>query len=178
MKAWRKHVRGLALVNLRDRPVEVFDNPFTIDGFDGKNFVCQGWPMLLGTQDQLPQSHFLQRLNGFSGPRPHPLRETVYFGVASAFNFQHGAPNQSLSFGHSWKSICEWALPQVPNDLVVPTASVYQPAQGTDSCGRFPLHPKRLMVLHPSCNATHTGLFRLNAVRHRIMNWLNVGFMP
>jgi hypothetical protein len=174
MKDWRQYVRGIAQVDQTDRSVALFDDPAEIAGFDRPDFVCLGWPMLFGTQDQLPRSPSLQRLNGHIGQRPHPLHVTEYFGVASVFNFKHGAPNTELGGGRNVEDICDWALPQVPNDLVVPTASVYRPAQGANSCGRFPLQNHRLMVLKPSCNATHTGLFRLDAVRSKIMHWLGL----
>ena len=174
IKAWRQHVRGLAMVDQRDRAVEVYTDPFQIGGFDASTKECLGWPLLFGTQDQLPQSAFLQRLNGFSGVAPHPVHDTIYYGVASVFNFDHGAPNEPVLTHDTRRSICEWALPDTPNDLVVPTAGVFQPDQGPDACGRFPLESDRLMVLQPSCNATHTGIFRLRAVRQRIMDWLEV----
>jgi hypothetical protein len=173
MKAWRKDVRRLALVNQRDRPIEVYDDPFAIEGLDAATSVCQTWPMLHGTQDQVPWSAFLQRLNGFSGPPPHTGRPTTYYGLASVFDFDHGAPNDTVLPQMNRDEVCDWALRQAPNDLVVPTSSVYQPAQGPDACGRFPLVRERLMVLQPSCNATHVGLFRVQGIRTRILDWLD-----
>jgi hypothetical protein len=172
MKAWRKDVRRLALVNQRDRPIEVYDDPFSIEGFNAEASVCQIWPIFHGTQDQVPWSLALQRLNGFAGPAPHVGRDTTYYGLASVFDFKHGAPNDTLLPEMNRDQVCDWALRHIPNDLVVPTTSVYQPTQGPDGCGRFPLERERLMVLQPSCNATHVGLFRMQGVRDRILEWL------
>ncbi len=174
MRAWRRDVRRLALVNKRDRPVDVYDDPFVIDGFEASSRVCQTWPMLYGSQDQVPASPFLQKLNGFHGPAPHRPLETTYFGLASVFNFEHGAPNATLLPRWRRADVCAWALPGVPNDLVVPTASVYGPQQGDHACGRFPLSRERLMVLRPSSNTTHVGLLRVRAVRRRVLTWLQV----
>ena len=130
MKAWRRDVRRLALVNQRDRIIEVYDDPFSIKGFNAEASACQTWPILQGTQDQVPWNPFLQRLNGFAGPPPHAGRQTTYYGLASVFDFNHGAPNDTLLPQMNRDQVCDWALRQTPNDLVVPTTSVYQPAQG------------------------------------------------
>jgi hypothetical protein len=172
MKAWRKDVRRLALVNQRDRFIEVYDDPFSIEGFSAENAAFQTWLFFHGTGDQVPWNPLLQRLNGFTGPPPHAVRQTTYYGLASVFDFNHGAPNDTLLPQMNRDQVCDWAVTQVPNDLVVPTTSVYQPGQGPDACGRFPLVRERLMVLKPSCNATHVGLFRMQGVRERILDWL------
>ena len=36
----------------------------------------------------------------------------------------------------------------------------------------FPLCRERLVVLQPSVNATHVGLFRVDAVRRQALQWL------
>ena len=172
MKIWRQEVRRLALIGTGEREAKVYDDPHSIPGFNPDKLDCRIWPFLLGSQDQLPRSRALQRLNGFAGPAPHPQREATYYGLASVFNFDHGAPNDDVPNGQSRGDIAEVAFPQTPNDLVVPTASVYQPSQGLDASGRFPLQRERLMVLHPSANATHVGLLHLAKARERVLNWL------
>ena len=171
MKAWRTDVRRLTLVNKVDRDVEHVFDPFSVAGFEPSSIQLRTWPMLLGSQDQVPTSPVLDRLNGFAGPRPGTLQPTVYYGIASVFTFGHGAPNIELS-GLTREQIADHALPGVANDLVVPTASVYAPEQGPDSSGKFPLHPERLWVLGPSSNASHTSLMLMRAVRRKILMWL------
>ncbi len=172
MKAWRTDVRRLALIDHRDREVDVHDDPFSLPGYDPGEARLGIWPLLFGSQDQVPGSPMLARLNGFAGPAPHAQRDTEYFALASIFNFDHGAPERELLPGMGRREICAHAIPGVPNDLVVPTASVFQPQQGPDASGYFPLCRERLMVLQPSVNATHVGLFRVDAVRRQAMEWL------
>ena len=172
MKAWRKDVRRLGLVDQREREIELWEDPFSLRGLEDRDRNCLTWPILQGTQDQVPSSPMLQILNGFCGRAPFPKRETVYFAVTSVFTFEYGAPNVVLSKKQTREEITDWALFQVPNDLVVPTSGVYAPKQGVDASGLFPLARERLVVLHPSCNATHVGVFRIAAVRKQIRQWL------
>ena len=172
MKAWRTDVRRLALIDHRDRPMEVHEDPFSLPGYDPGDVRLGIWPLLSGSQDQVPGSPMLARLNGFAGPSPHARRDAVYFAVASIFNFDHGAPERELLPGMGRREVCAHAIPGVPNDLVVPTASVFRPRQGPDASGHFPLCRDRLVVLQPSVNATHVGLFRVDAVRRQALQWL------
>ena len=172
MKAWRTDVRRLALTDERDREVRFHDDPFSIPGFDPGERQMGVWPLLHGSQDQVPGSPCLQQLNGFAGPAPHPVRPTTYYALASIFTFDHGAPEAQLLPHLDRRGVCAHAIPDVPNDLVVPTASVIQPSQGPDASGHFPLGQERVAVLRPCANATHVGLFRLDAVRRKCMEWL------
>jgi len=172
MKAWRTDVRRLALVDQRDRAVAFHDDPFSLPGYDPGEVRLGKWPLLSGSQDQVPGSRMLSRLNGFAGPAPHPRRVLEYYALASIFTFDHGAPERQLLPDMGRREVCEHAIPGVPNDLVVPTASVYRPRQGPDASGYFPLCRERVAVLQPESNTTHVGLFRVNAVRHRALQWL------
>ena len=172
MKAWRTDVRRLALLDQRDREVRFHDDPFSIPGFEVGERQLRVWPLLYGSQDQVPKSPFLQQLNGFAGAAPHAIRSTVYYALASIFTFDHGAPEAQLLPHMNRRGVCGHAIPDVPNDLVVPTASVIQPRQGPDASGRFPLARERVVVLQPCANATHVGLFRVDAVRRQCMAWL------
>ncbi|GEM_PF-4690199 len=177
MKAWRVDVRRVALIGDPDRHVEEVDDPFTLDRYPAEPPYLT-WPMFRGTIDQLPGSRMLQKLNGFDGPAPGQRwrdRPATYFGIAAVFTFDHGAPNPVLLKGKlplRRSEIAHHALP-VPNDLVVPTSSVFAPVQGPDACGLFPLVRERLLVLAPTANVTHTGLMRVAAVRQRVVDWLS-----
>jgi hypothetical protein len=171
MKAWRTDVRRLALLNRRDREVAFHPDPFSLQSYVAPR-ALDIWPLLSGSQDQVPGSRMLQRLNGFSGRAPHALRDTRYFGVSSIFTFDHGAPENALLPQMGRREVCNSAIPDVPNDLVVPTASVFMPAQGPDASGFFPMMRERVVVLQPSTNTTHVGLFRLDAVRRQALDWL------
>ena len=175
MKAWRTDARRVALVDMRSRAVERHDDPYAIDVFDPDSLRIRTWPMLLGSQDQLPASRVLRMLNGFAGPPPDPpAHPTAYFGVASIFDFEHGAPDPVLVGGrrpHRRSDVVRHALP-VTNDLVVPTASVYAPILGPHGPPQFPLRPSELMVLGPQSNTSHTGLLRVDAVRRQVARWL------
>jgi hypothetical protein len=171
MKAWRTDVRRLTLTNLVDREVEHVEEPHSLRGVDDKAPKMGRWPLLHGSQDQVPGSKTLRRLNGFSGPPPGAPQDTRYYGVASVFSFDHGAPD-SLVSGFTRSEVMKLVLHDVPNDLVVPTASVYAPDQGAHAGGRFPLDPQRLLVLGPASNVTHTTLMFTGAVRERILGWL------
>lgn len=176
MKAWRTDVRRVALIGDPDREVEEVEDPFTLDRYEPADRYLT-WPMFRGTIDQLPGSTMLRKLNGFAGPAPGQRwrdRPPRYYGIAAVFTFDHGAPDPVLVGGQKplrRSEVARWALP-VPNDLVVPTRSVYAPLQGPDASGLFPLIRERLLVLAPTANATHTGLMRLGAVRRRIVSWL------
>ena len=173
MKAWRTDVRRVALVGDPDREVAEVDDPFTLERYEPAERYGT-WPMFRGTIDQLPGSTMLRKLNGFLGPAPGQRwrdRPPTYFGIAAVFTFDHGAPDKVLAGGLRRSEVARWALP-TPNDLVVPTRSVYAPAQGPDASGLFPLIRERLLVLAPTANATHTGLMRLAAVRRQIVSWL------
>ncbi len=173
MKAWRTDVRRLTLVNVRDREVETVEDPHSLPGFvPGEKGRLGLWPMLLGTQDQLPMSAVLQELNGFVRPTPGRVRSIRYFGIASVFTFEHGAPNKQLLPDRCRRQITDWALGAAPNDLVVPTRSVFAPLQGEHASGLFPLVKEQLMVLGPRSNATHTSLMLTAGVRRRIVDWL------
>lgn len=176
MKAWRVDVRRIALLGQNDRPVELLEDPFTIPPYipdDEERFGT--WPGIPGSRDQLPTSSVLRRLNGFAGEAPGRVQETLrYYGVASVFEFDHGAPDKQLFPGASGtrREVTAWALPVV-NDLVVPTASVFAPHQGQHASGLFPLLRERLIVLAPSANVTHVGLMRVDRVRRQILDWLS-----
>lgn len=182
MRSWRVDVRRVALVNQREREVELATDPFAIAPYapepDRRPWLL--WPFLYGSHDQLPGSPALARLNGFAGPSPGGVQRPAptYYGVASSFGFDHGAPDPVLVRlrGRELRrsDVVHWALP-VANDLVIPTASVYAPPQGEHSPGLFPLPPERLMVLGPASNATHVGLMRVAAVRARVLGWLAGG---
>ena len=174
MKAWRVDVRRMALVNQTGREVELLDDPFAIDPYIAEDTRFALWPGIRGSQDQLPTSAVLRRLNGFAGAAPGRLQSTLrYFGIASVFTWGHGAPEKRLFRGEhgTRKAVTDWALPMT-NDLVVPTSSVYAPHQGPDACGLFPLARERLIVLAPSANVTHVGLMRVDRVRSQILDWL------
>ncbi len=175
MKAWRTDARRVALVDMRSRPVERLDDPHAIGGFDPDSLRMRTWPMLLGSQDQLPSSRVLRMLNGFSGPPPDPpAPPTTYFGVATGVDSALGAPDPVLEGGrrpHRRSDVVRHALP-VTNDLVVPTASVYAPILGPHGPRQFPLGPSQLMVLGPQSNTSHTGLLRVDAVRRQVARWL------
>lgn len=172
MKAWRTDVRRLALVNHRGREVSFHDDPFSLSGYDPGETRLGTWPLLSGSQDQVPGSPMLARLNGYAGPAPHSRRDLEYYALASIFNFDHGAPERQLLPDMGRREVCGHAIPGVVNDLVVPTASVYQPRQGPDASGYFPLCRERVVVLQPDSNTTHVGLFRVDAVRRRALQWL------
>ena len=176
MKAWRVDVRRIALVSRRDRPAALLDDPFAIPPYAHPPGEALGtWPGIPGSRDQLPTSEALSRLNGFAGPAPGPVQETLrYYGIASVFEFGHGAPDRQLFPGElgTRSGVTRWALPAV-NDLVVPTASVFMPRQGASAPGLFPLARERLIVLAPSANVTHVGLMRADRVREQILAWLD-----
>jgi len=181
MKAWRVDVRRMALVNQNSREVELLPDPFSIAPYIPEEDERFGiWPGIRGSQDQLPTSQVLRRLNGFLGAAPGPTQTTLrYFGIASIFDFGFGAPDKQLYKGEhgTRKAVTAWALPMT-NDLVVPTASVYAPHQGPHACGLFPLTRERLIVLAPSANVTHVGLLRVDRVRHQILDWLRSKLSP
>ncbi len=172
MKAWRTDVRRLTLVNVTDRDVEVLEDPHSLAGFDPDSLTMPSWPLLLGSQDLLPVSEILQVLNGFRGPAPSNCWATRYFGVASVFTFDHGAPDDQLLPDMKRSQVTEHALPGVPNDLVVPTRSVIAPLQGPNASGLFPISGDDLLVLGPRSNVTHTSMMLVDAVRKRILSWL------
>jgi triacylglycerol esterase/lipase EstA (alpha/beta hydrolase family) len=173
MKAWRTDVRRLTRVGGLEGDVELHDAIDDIEGFGRPDRPLGYWPMLKGSQDQLPLARPLARLNGFDRPAPGRDREAGYFGVAAVFSFEHGAPDAVVQpWGVSRSTITAWAFRDAPNDLVVPTRSVFAPPQGTAQTGRFPLPRHALMVLAPSANATHTSLMLLGAVRRQILDWL------
>jgi hypothetical protein len=171
MKDWRHDVRRLALTNFSDRRVEVHADPFSIPTFVPDAAPMGTWPLLCGSQDQVPGSLNLRRLNGFAGAAPFARRAATYFGLASIFSFEHGAPDEMLTKSPR-SHVLEHAIPETLNDLVVPTASVFKPVQGPHASGFFPLVRERLVVLMPSSNGSHVGLFRLDAVRRQLMDWL------
>jgi hypothetical protein len=171
MKDWRHDVRRLALTSHTERAIERHPDPFSIPTFDPGAFGKTSWPFLCGSQDQIPGSPMLGRLNGFAGLAPFAARETTYFALASLFSFDFGAPNPILNTLRRTE-VLEHAMTTVPNDLVVPTASVFKPVQGPHASGFFPLVPERLVVLTAAANATHVGLFRLAAVRRQLIEWL------
>lgn len=172
MGAWRRDVRRLALVERDEQELEVYEDPSTIRRFDPDSVTQEVWPLLHGSADQMPGCEALAVLNGFKGPPPHQPRPTTYYALASVFNFDHGAPNEQVLREGCRGDVADAAFTKAPNDLVVPTASVFQPKQGPDACGRFPLDSQRLMVLRPSCNSTHLGLLHLAGVRRRMLSWL------
>lgn len=177
MKRWREDVRRVAMTGSKSREVVVHDDPWGLPRYDGTMRRHGGWFFLPGSMDQLPGAEPLRRLNGFMGSAPsRPQREPRYYAIASVFDFQHGAPDDIVLPGPPAvrrSEVAQFAIP-VPNDLVVPTASVYSPLQGPDSSGLFPLSNERLLVLGAATNATHVGLLHVNAVRHRILSWLGV----
>ena len=173
MQAWRRDVRRIALINNRDRKTEIVDNTIDLEPIDNKDNGQYGtWPLLKGTQDLVPNSSMLQILNGYEGKAPFAMKRTVYFAVASIFTFDNGVPNPVLRDGLTRKDIIDWTFKTTPNDLVVPTHSVFSPSQGSDACQRFPIPKNRYIILAPSCNATHVGLFRIDSVRKQIYEWI------
>lgn len=175
MRAWRQDLRRLRMQSRSEADYSVYSDPYALKGHEPAQKVLHSWPMLNGTGDQLPRSPWLDRLNGFSGP---PLFRSNsgscrYYAIASVFDFEHGAPNPRLQSTRSWEEISRVVFSTTPNDLVVPTAGVFQPEQGPDACGRFPIAPERLVVLKPACNATHIGLLSLPQVRSQIIAWLD-----
>jgi hypothetical protein len=174
MQAWRRDVRRVALVNQQAREAKIASRTDTL--FDspeeGKSYLT--WPILKGTQDLVPNSNMLDILNGFCEAAPFSIKDTIYFAIASIFNFDNGVPNPVLTSGLTRKDIVTWTFNNAKNDLVVPTFSVFSPRQGSNACLMFPIPDERLMLLQPSCNATHVGLFRMNAVRNQIFKWLNI----
>lgn len=171
MKDWRHDVRRLALTSHSDRAVSWHPEPYSIPTYDAEAFGKTTWPLIPGSQDQIPGSPMLRRLNGFAGPAPFAARKVAYFALASLFSFDFGAPNPTLT-KLSRSEVLEHAMTEVPNDLVIPTASVFKPKQGPHASGFFPLLRERLLVLTPSANASHVGLFRLAAVRRQLIEWL------
>lgn len=171
MKDWRHDVRRLALTSHTERELAVHPDPYSIPSYDPQAFGKVTWPFIRGSQDQIPGSPMLKRLNGFAGVAPFAVRETAYYALASLFSFDFGAPNPTLSTLRR-SEVLEHAMTAVPNDLVIPTASVFKPVQGPHASGLFPLLRERLVVLMPSVNASHVGLFRLAAVRRQLIEWL------
>lgn len=177
MRHWRVDARRVALVNQRERSLDLAPHASVHAPYRPEPRPWLRWPLLYGTQDQLPDSEALSRLNGFAGPSSGGLQAPPpeYYGIAAHFSFDHGAPDPVLARlgGRAVRrsDVVQWALP-VPNDLVVPTSSVYNPPQGEHGCGLFPLPEDRLLVLGPGSNATHVGLLRLAGVRARILAWL------
>jgi len=171
MRVWRTDVRRLTLTSRGHEDPTLISDPMSLPRFDLGNRRLHGWPMLHGSRDMVPESVLLKQLNGFSGRPPGRPRPARYYGIASIFTFKHGAPDAQISGFHR-SDIVRHALSAVPNDLVVPTASVYAPRLGPHGPDGFPLPPTRLMVLGPEANATHTSLVRVRAVRDRIIRWL------
>lgn len=174
MKAWRQDLRRLLKSPQSEPDASVYATPYALAGHETKGQELRAWPLLHGTGDQLPGSAWLSRLNGFSGPPKYPSRKDGcrYYALASVFSFDHGAPNHPHAAGGSWKEIIDLVFSSTPNDLVVPTAGVYQPQQGPDACGRFPIQADRLLVLKPSCNVTHIGMLWHPMVSSKIVSWL------
>jgi hypothetical protein len=171
MHSWRNDVRRLTFTTHPDRTARLVEAPLSLARLE-RGPALVGWPMLLGSQDMIPDSVLLRRLNGFAGPPPGPPQDTRYYGVASIFTFEHGAPDVHIA-GVRRSEITHHALMAAPNDLVVPTASVFAPDLGPHGPRRrFPLALDRLMVLGPAYNATHTSIILLKVVRQRIIDWL------
>ena len=171
MLAWRKDVRRLTSTDDLNRSAELSADPFSLLRPDVTGIRMAGWPMLFGSQDMVPGSILLRQLNGFSGRPPGPGRPARDYGIASVFTFEHGAPDSIIS-GFQRSMITRHAMTAAANDLVVPTSSVFAPVLGPDAPDRFPLSPRRLMVLGPSANATHLSLMLMRDVRHQILRWL------
>lgn len=174
MKAWRQDLRRLLKSQRADADASEYSEPQLLARGESAGQKLRAWPLLHGTGDQLPGSTWLKRLNGFSGP-PRQRRdasECRYYGLASVFSFDHGAPNRLHGKSGSWKEIIDLVFSSTPNDLVVPTAGVYQPEQGPDACGRFPIPPERLLVMRPSCNITHIGMLWHPRVSSQVVDWL------
>lgn len=174
MKVWRKDVRRLLQSQQSEAEFSVYAEPYALARHETHGMRLRAWPLLNGTGDQLPGSRWLKRLNGFSGPPPNAIKaiECKYYALASVFSFDHGAPNRPHPVSGSWQEVIESVFSSTPNDLVVPTAGVYQPHQGPDACGRFPIPAERLMVLRPACNATHIGMLWHPRVSGQIVSWL------
>lgn len=174
MKVWRQDIRRLMLTNPSASDYSVYSRPFDLAGHESSPTKLRPWPWLNGTADQLPRSVWLDRLNGFSGPSPQTVTRDscLYYALASIFDFNHGAPDMSRPGDQPWQHIVRTVFSATPNDLVVPTAGVYQPKQGLHASGRFPIHKNRLVVLAPKSNATHIGMLRLPQVRAQIIRWL------
>lgn len=174
MKIWRQDVRRLLRSGQSEIEFSVYAEPYTLARHETGGLALRAWPLLNGTGDQLPGSAWLSRLNGFSGPPRFTKRKEAckYYGLASVFSFDHGAPNEQLGASGSWREIVEKVFSSTPNDLVVPTAGVYQPKQGPDACGRFPIPTQRVLVLRPSCNVTHIGMLWHPRVSSQVVSWL------
>lgn len=174
MKTWRKDLRRLLLLEPPKGECSVYADPYQLESHAQSSEKLRRWPFLVGTGDQLPGSCWLERLNGFSGRAPHARNSDScrYYALASVFNFEFGALNRKNRRDQSWEEIARTVFASTPNDLVVPTAGVFQPKQGPHACGRFPIPANRLAVLRPECNATHIGMLRLPGVVARILTWL------
>lgn len=174
MKTWRKDVRRLLLPDQSQAEFSVFSDPYLLENHAQSSEELKAWPFLVGTGDQLPGSSWLDRLNGFSGKAPHAqqMPSCRYYALASVFSFGFGALNRVNRREQSWEEITRAVFSSTPNDLVVPTAGVFQPKQGPHACGRFPIPANRLAVLRPECNATHIGMLRVPGVSSRILDWL------
>lgn len=174
MKVWRQDVRRLLRAQSSQVEFSVYAEPQSLARHQTRGHKLRAWPLLNGTADQLPGSPWLQRLNGFSGPSGFAIQAgaCTYYGLASVFSFEHGAPNRQSRSTSSWKDIIDTVFSSTPNDLVVPTAGVYQPAQGPDACGRFPIPAQRVMVLEPKCNVTHIGMLWHPRVSCKVVSWL------
>lgn len=174
MKIWRKDVRRLLRSQQEEAEFSVYAEPYALARQETQGMQLRAWPWLHGTGDQLPGSRWLRRLNGFSGAPPsnNPVGACRYYALASVFSFEHGAPNRCLPSRGSWQDVVHSVFSSTPNDLVVPTAGVYQPHQGPHACGRFPIPEERLMVLRPACNATHIGMLWHPRVSSQIVLWL------
>lgn len=175
LRVWRQDIRRLLRTAQHTEPFSRLGNPYALAGHVRGGAKLSAWPGLRGTGDQLPGSQWLERLNGYAGKSPGSQAHAncLYYAVASVFEFEHGAPNPRVSEKKTWQEITREVFSSVPNDLVVPTAGVFQPQQGPDASGRFPIPKERLLVLAPECNATHTGMLRIHSVRQQVLDWLS-----
>lgn len=174
MKIWRQDVRRLLRKGRGEEAFSLCSEPYALERPASNARGLRAWPLLNGTGDQLPGSSWLKRLNGFAGPPRHAenLSACTYYGLASVFSFQHGAPDRSCESGRSWHDVVHRVFSSTPNDLVVPTAGVYHPRQGPHACGRFPILAHRLLVLASVCNVTHIGMLWHPRVSAQVVSWL------
>ena len=95
--------------------------------------------------------------------RPGPVPGVRYFAIASDYAATH-------------PGLASWAADRLSsdvfrgeaNDLVVPTASVYDPA----GSGLFPIGEAHRSVLPHGAGVTHVGYFAHEPAREAILGWL------
>ncbi len=110
---------------------------------------------LAGLKSMQPGGAFLQKLNS------SPKVQCDYFALTADFE-----PTEALEWPRNY--LTDRFFKGVANDLVVPTAGVYD----VEHCNGFPIGAHRLFTFDNTAGVQHTTFFQSNETQERLLEWL------